>query len=127
MRVKCPYCEKAFTVFPIPTRQAIQHRRAGLVAWAATLGATFLVCIAVGPDWVGGLVRGLAALLGARLGAGAGMVLLTAPVVFVSLAIYDRMVPHFARPIGEPRHCASCGYVFEGLNCHRCPECGEAI
>ena len=101
MRVKCPYCEKAFTVFPIPTRQAIQHRRAGLAAWAATLGVTFLVCIAVGPDLMGGLVRGLTRLLGVRLGIGVGVVLLAAPVIFVSLAIYDRMAPHFARPGDE--------------------------
>jgi len=105
MRVKCPYCEKAFTVFPIPTRQAIQHRRAGLVAWAATLGVTFLVCIAVGPDLVGGLVRGLARLLGVRLGVGVSVVLLAAPVIFVSLAIYDRMAPHFAQPRDD--ECAS--------------------
>jgi hypothetical protein len=127
MRVKCPYCDKAFSVYPIPTEQARQHRLAGFSAGIATLSVTMICFLFVGPDIVLNLVSSIIQLTEPRIGMGLAASLLAAPLIFLALAVYDRMVPHFGRPVGEDLHCVKCGYILKGLREPRCPECGEQI
>jgi len=127
MRVKCPYCEKGFAVYPIPLRQAFQHRRAGLAAAVTTLSVMAVVFVLAGPGIVAYYVGRIMAALTPRLGMGLAATMLTAPFVFLALAVYDRMVPHFGRPVGDELHCVKCGYTLKGLREPRCPECGQSI
>jgi hypothetical protein len=126
MRVKCPYCEKAYAVYPIPAAQAARHRRAGVFAWMATLGATALIFF-LGADMIIGFVDALSRIAGLRLGMALAAASVTAPILFLCLAIYDRMVPHFGGPVGDDLHCLKCGYILKGLREPRCPQCGQPI
>ncbi|MBN1344752.1 MAG: hypothetical protein JXQ73_18815 [Phycisphaerae bacterium] len=127
MRVRCPYCEKPFGVFPIPTRQAIRHRRAGWVAWCVTVSVAAVVFAILGPRVVHDVVGALSSRLTPRLASGLCAGILSWPFVFLALAIYDRLVPHFGPPVQEHLRCIKCGHILEGLSEPRCPECGQPI
>jgi len=100
MRVCCPHCDKVFAVYPVPTRQAIQHRRAGFVSLVAQCGVAALVFAALGPDRVLDVSDRMLGLFTPRIGMGLTAAMLGAPLLFFGLAVYDRMVPHFAPTVG---------------------------
>jgi hypothetical protein len=111
MRISCPYCEKTFTVYPIPTRQAIRHRRAGFVALAAKMVAAFLVCFALGPEVIGSVADLLMRHLTPRIAIGLAAALVGIPFLFVGLAVYDRTVPHFGPPMPDEPRCPDCDNI----------------
>jgi hypothetical protein len=49
-----------------------------------------------------------------------GLILLHAGAFLLRLA-------WFPRRIGETPHCRSCGYILEGIDSDRCPECGQHV
>ncbi len=127
MRVKCPYCSKGFAVYPIPTQQAMLHRRAGLYAFFVQCVVAFLLFGVLGPDVISDFSDSMIRAFGPRAGMGMTAVVLGAPLLFVGLAAYDRFVPQFGRPVGDELHCTECGYTLKGLREPRCPECGRGI
>ncbi len=127
MRLKCPYCLKGFAVYPIPTRQAIAHRKAGWIAVAVQSLLILLFVVVVGPLAIVQTAEWFSRTLTPRLGLGVCFAGFAIPFMFLGLGVYDRLVPHFGSPIGNDMHCTQCGYILKGLTEPRCPECGHAI
>jgi hypothetical protein len=127
MRIMCPYCEKVIAVYPIPTRQAIRHRRAGIAALVAQMLLGFFIFAVLGDELIRNLTARMTYLFTPRIGMGLTAALLGCPFLFFGLAVYDRLVPHFGRPAGDDLHCLKCGYILKGLREPRCPECGQSI
>lgn len=123
MRVKCPYCDRAFAVYPIPAEQAARHRRAGLVAAVATVCLTGAIHAVLGVEVIGAFLQRIADLLGGHVGMGVFGAVTCAPAIFVSLAVYDRLVPH----VGAHLRCVKCGHVLGDPNEPHPPECGEPL
>ncbi len=129
MRITCPYCERFFAVYPIPARQARQHRWAGYMAFIIQAAFVFVFFAVLGPNVVQAFVAFFIDVeaIGPRMGTGLSAAFLVSPFLFVGLAVYDRLVPRFGRAVGEHLHCLKCGYILKGLSEPRCPECGERI
>jgi len=121
MRVKCPYCDGAFAVYPIPIEQAVRHRRAGYVAAVVAVSLAGGVCAVLGADVVGAFVRRVADLLGGHVGMGVVGAVAGVPGIFVSLAIYDRLVPH----VGAGVRCVEFGQDLSDPNGPRNPRSDE--
>lgn len=127
MRIRCPYCEQLFAVYPIPARQARQHRWAGYLAYLVQFAFAFVFFAVLGPNVIGVFVETIVRYTSDRIGMGLAGAALASPFLFIGLAAYDRLVPRFGRSVGEHLHCLKCGYILKGLSEPRCPECGERI
>lgn len=127
MRIRCPYCEKRFALYPLPASYGIKCRRAGRSACATSFVLVFVAYLIVGPDVAMEFVRGMTEILTPRSGFAVAATLMIAPFIFMSLAVYDRTVPRFGPPVSDELHCLKCGCVLKGLAEPKCPECGERI
>lgn len=123
MRMTCPHCEKAFLVYPVPTRQAIQHRRAGLFASVCGAILAAIVYGLLGPRILDTFHVFLSAALPERAAAGLIGGALAVPVLFLAMGIYDRRVPHYIRSVDANVLCRKCGYILTGFHEPQCPQC----